>query len=198
MDFYLPLLTSATLPLSPDGNELYYTISTPQSTFQTIVSSKKDKNGSWSKPEVVSFGGLFSDLEPALSADGNKLYFASNRPLQGSEPKDFDIWIVERKGAGWSDAKNLGSVVNTSSDEFYPSIAKVVIYILQPLTKEALGGKIFLWRPGVKIISKNRLLWILPSTRKDMSSMPLLILMNSLYSLPAMAGRTIRAAVIYI
>ncbi len=110
--------------LSPDGNELYYTISTPQSTFQTIVSSKKDKNGNWSKPEVVSFGGLFSDLEPALSADGNKLYFASNRPLQGTEPKDFDIWVVERKGAGWSDAKNLGPIINSLSDEFYPSLAK--------------------------------------------------------------------------
>ncbi len=110
--------------LSPDGTELYYTLSTPLSTFQTIVSSKKDKNGNWSKPEVVSFGGLFSDLEPAFSTDGNKLYFASNRPLQGKEPKDFDIWVVERRGSGWSDPTNLGTVVNSPSDEFYPSITK--------------------------------------------------------------------------
>lgn len=110
--------------LSPDGTELFYTISTPQSSFQTIVWSKKDNAGNWSKPEVVSFAGTFSDLEPTLSADGNKLYFASNRPLQGSEPKDFDIWVVERRGRGWSGAKNLGPVINSATDEFYPSITK--------------------------------------------------------------------------
>jgi len=110
--------------ITPDGSEIYYTISTPQSSFQTIVFSRKDKNGKWSRPEVVSFAGTFSDLEPALSADGKKLYFASNRPLQGNQPKDFDLWVVERDGNAWSEPKNLGPSVNTDSDEFYPSIAK--------------------------------------------------------------------------
>ena len=31
--------------ISPDGNEIYYTISTPKSTFQTIVFCKKSKSG---------------------------------------------------------------------------------------------------------------------------------------------------------
>lgn len=110
--------------LSPDGTEIYYTISTPQSTFQTIVYSKKDKHGDWSTPEVVSFAGIFSDLEPAFSADGKKLYFASNRPLDGNKPKDFDIWMVERNGDTWGEPKNLGRTINSETDEFYPSIAK--------------------------------------------------------------------------
>lgn len=110
--------------LSPSGTELYYTISTPQSTFQTIVFSQKDKAGNWSMPEVVSFAGNYSDLEPAFSADGKKLYFASNRPIEGNKPKDFDIWVTERFGNSWTEPKNLGAPVNTESDEFYPSIAK--------------------------------------------------------------------------
>lgn len=110
--------------ISPDGTEIYFTVSVPQSVFQTIVMSKKDKRGNWSTPEVASFAGKFSDLEPALSADGKTLYFASNRPLEGKQPKDFDIWKVERTGNTWSEPKNLSSPVNTETDEFYPSIAK--------------------------------------------------------------------------
>jgi Tol biopolymer transport system component len=109
--------------LSPNGTEIYFTISTPQSTFQTIVFSTFGKNG-WSKPEIVSFAGKFSDLEPAFSDDGNKMYFASNRPLTGNKPKDFDIWVVERQGKLWGEPKNLGEPINTELDEFYPSITK--------------------------------------------------------------------------
>ncbi len=110
--------------ISPDGSEIYFTISTPKSTFQTIVSSKKNKQGQWSTPEVVSFAGEFSDLEPVFSADGQTLYFASNRPISDSTPKDFDLWKVKRVGTGWGTPENLGSVINTDGDEFYPSITK--------------------------------------------------------------------------
>lgn len=109
--------------ISPDGMEIFYTISTPKSTFQTIVFSKKIK-GEWSKPRVPSFAGKYSDLEPAFSADGKTLYFASNRPLSGDQIKDFDIWKVTRQGDTWSEPTNLGNVINTTTDEFYPSVAK--------------------------------------------------------------------------
>ncbi len=118
------LLNERDFAISPDGKELYYTVSTPKSTFQTIVFSKQLSDGVWSAPQVVSFGGQFSDLEPALSADGKTLYFASNRPITGTQTKDFDIWKVNRVGAGWGKPENLGLPINTESDEFYPSIAK--------------------------------------------------------------------------
>ena len=109
--------------LSPDGNEIFYTISTPRSTFQTIVYSKKISNGNWSTPEVASFAGEYSDLEPVFDHGGHTLYFSSNRPLNGTEPKDFDVWKVTRTANGWSKPENLGAVVNTEADEFYPSVA---------------------------------------------------------------------------
>ncbi len=137
--------------VSSDGNEIYYTISTPQSSFQTMVSIRKERNGIWSKPEVVSFAGKFSDLEPAFSADGKKLYFASNRPLEGSKPKDFDIWMVERNGNAWGEPKNLGATINTESDEFYPSITKSGNLYFTAQYKDGIGREdIFLstWKGG--------------------------------------------------
>lgn len=110
--------------ISPDGTEILYTISTPRSTFQTIVYSKRFSKGEWSAPEVASFAGEYSDLEPAFSHDGNTLYFSSNRPTTGTGPKDFDVWKVTRTSSGWSKPENLGPAVNTAADEFYPSIAR--------------------------------------------------------------------------
>lgn len=110
--------------ISPDGKEVYYTISTPQSTFQTIVVMTRTAAG-WTKPEVASFAGEYSDLEPTFSADGKQMFFASNRPLKTpGDPKDFDIWVVDRKGSGWGAPRNLGAPINTSADEFYPSVGK--------------------------------------------------------------------------
>ena len=109
--------------ISPDGREVYFTITSPQSTFQTIVFMRKEGNA-WTKPQITSFAGNYSDLEPAFSPDGRKMYFASNRPISGNKPKDFDIWVVERAGSVWGEPKNLGTPVNTSADEFYPSITK--------------------------------------------------------------------------
>jgi hypothetical protein len=64
-------------------------------------------------------------MEPFLSPDGNKLFFASNRPKkdEGEYPSnDFDIWLVQKTDSGWSEPSNLGLPVNTPADEFCPSI----------------------------------------------------------------------------
>ncbi|HEV7780688.1 MAG TPA: hypothetical protein VGO58_05455 [Chitinophagaceae bacterium] len=110
--------------LSPDGMEVYYTIQSGQGVFQTILCMKKDRSGSWSKPEVASFAGRYSDLEPSFSPDGTKLFFSSNRPLTGTAIKDFDIWVVEKKNNDWSEPRNIGAPVNTPANEFYPSVTK--------------------------------------------------------------------------
>lgn len=112
------------LALSPDGTELFYTLQSPQGVFQSIVYLKKDKQGNWSTPQLAPFAGNFSDLEPAFSPDGKKLYFSSNRPLGGSQAKDFDIWLTEKVNGQWSSPKNLGSPVNTPADEYYPCITR--------------------------------------------------------------------------
>ena len=95
-------------------------ISTPDNELNAAFSP----DGKWSVPEVAGFSGQYSDFDPYFSADGKKLFFISNRPLQGTAPKaDYDIWFVEKTKTGWSAPKNLGAPVNTEADEFFPAPA---------------------------------------------------------------------------
>jgi hypothetical protein len=111
--------------ISPDGNEFYYCVSIGSYTYTAILCSKRI-NGVWTKPEVLPFCKGLDNLnfEPALSSDGNKLFFLSLRP-DGDEPAgDQDIWFVERKGDTWSDPVNLGAPVNTEHSEYFPSLTE--------------------------------------------------------------------------
>src|SRR4026208_1396541 len=112
------------MAISPDGRELFYTILLPKGGFCTIIHMFMNADGTWSNPETASFSGNYSDLEPAFSSDGKRIYFASNRPLSGNKSKDFDIWYVEKINNKWTNPKNIGVPVNTSVDEFYPAIAE--------------------------------------------------------------------------
>ncbi len=107
--------------------EAYFTIQSPKEELSGIFKSV-NKNGHWQTPELASFSGEYKDLEPYLSPDGLRLYFASNRPLLKTEVKikDFDIWYVERSTIhdSWSEPVNMGVTINTKYNEFYPAIAK--------------------------------------------------------------------------
>ncbi len=111
--------------ISPDGKEIYYCVSIGNYTYSTILCTK-EVNGKWLPPEIVSFSGGpgVMDFEPALTADGSRLYFLSTRP-DGDEPVgDQDIWYVDRSPDGWGTPKNLGEPVNTDGGEFFPSVTK--------------------------------------------------------------------------
>ena len=112
------------MAVSPDGSMMFYTIQGNQHLYSVIVFRKRNKDLSWSQPEVAPFSGRYGDLEPAFAADGQKLFFSSNRPLANeTEIKDYDIWYVEKMTEGWSEPKNVGATVNTAADEFYPSVS---------------------------------------------------------------------------
>ena len=107
--------------LSPDGSIFVWSIWS--GSFGSIVFSKFE-DGVWTPPQMAPFSGRYSDLEPAFSPDGSRLYFASNRPLEGlGRPKDYDIWSVEVGASEWGVPSNVGQPVNTDANEFYPSIA---------------------------------------------------------------------------
>jgi WD40 repeat protein len=112
------------MAVSPDGNDLFYTLQWTYGTFSVILHSRK-VGGGWTRPEAAWFSGRFNDLEPAFSPDGEKLFFTSNRPLNNSDSsKDYDIWYLQKKGDGWEGPFNMGPLINTDKDEFYPSVSK--------------------------------------------------------------------------
>jgi hypothetical protein len=114
------------IAISKNVDEVYFTIQSPDEQVSKIAFVVKEKN-KWSKPQLVSFTSNHRDIEPFLSDDGLRLYFASNRPLHDSisKSKDYDIWYVERKNqkSKWSNPINLGFPINSEFDEFYPSVA---------------------------------------------------------------------------
>ena len=112
------------LALSPDGTEMFYTLLAPRFVFSVLVHSRKI-NGQWTTPEVALFSGEYADMEPAFSPDGQKLYFVSRRPVQAEEVKqDFDIWYVTKKNGTWSAPQHTGPELNSTADEFYPSVTQ--------------------------------------------------------------------------
>jgi hypothetical protein len=114
------------IAISSEGDEIYFSVQSYVDEVSFIVRAKKENNV-WSNPEIVCFSGRYFDIEPFLSSDGLKLYFASNRPFDNTndKTKDFDIWYVQRenKNSEWSSPINLGEPINSSANEFYPSIA---------------------------------------------------------------------------
>ena len=72
------------MAISPDGNDLFYTIQWYFGLYSVIFHSQKINNR-WTKPDTAWFSGRYNDMEPAFSPDGNRLFFSSNRPLKMSD-----------------------------------------------------------------------------------------------------------------
>lgn len=109
--------------ISPDGNEILYTIQ--QKDFISVIMEVKKVNGKWLSPQVVSFSGKYNDLEATFTHDGKRIFFSSNRPINPADStNDFNIWYTEKKNGAWAEPVALSGTVNTSKDEYYPSLSK--------------------------------------------------------------------------
>lgn len=112
------------ITFTPDGGTAYFTTSDfffPITRQATIYVSHLE-GGTWSTPQVAPFSGTYSDIDPFLSPDGQRLYFSSIRPVDGVMYGDIDLWMVERTAHGWSEPIHLGPEVNSpGADELYPS-----------------------------------------------------------------------------
>ena len=126
-NFLDPLPNLRDFTLDKSGEECYFTLLSPEEEIGVIMGCRK-REDKWGVPFIPPFSGKFKDLEPFLSPDGKKLFFASNRPLLENEqnPGDFNIWYVQRphKNATWSKPLPLEGPVNTEQDEFFPSVCE--------------------------------------------------------------------------
>lgn len=84
-------------------------------------------NGSWENViELPINSPEYSCAFPFLTADNNTLYFASDMP---GGYGGFDLYACTKTNTGnWSAPKNLGPIVNTDRDEFYPFVAEEKLY----------------------------------------------------------------------
>jgi hypothetical protein len=114
---------------TPDGGTIYFTLRSPTTSTPplSVICVSHLAHGRWSAPEVAPFSGRYNDMTPAVSPDGRRLFFASDRPAPGraagKDGADLDLWVMDRAGTGWSLPRNLGAPVNTAGLESHPSVA---------------------------------------------------------------------------
>jgi outer membrane protein OmpA-like peptidoglycan-associated protein len=125
-------LNDAAVAFSPDQKTIFF-------TRNNIVNGKvgKDDNGivrlkilyaslkgedSWKNLESLPFNSdEYSVAHPSISADGNKLYFASDMPGGFG---GMDLYVSEQENGRWGPPVNLGPSLNTEAHEIFPFIDK--------------------------------------------------------------------------
>ena len=106
---------------TPDGREMYLTQCTTDPSYpryaQIVKSSRAD--AAWGKATEVKLTNdtLSSFAHPAISPDGEWLYFVSDMP---GGKGGLDIWRVRITAAGFGGIENLGAPINTEGDECFP------------------------------------------------------------------------------
>lgn len=131
------------------GGAVYFTKRTPTTNTppRSFICVSRLSGGVWQEPEIAAFSGESNDMGPALSPDGARLYFASDRPMPGAprEAHDLNIWVVDRRGGGWSAPRPLGPSVDTAAEDLSPSVASDgTLYFAS--TRPGGRGGLDLWR----------------------------------------------------
>ena len=87
--------------------------------YATIVTSNRS-DAAWGKATKleISRDTLSSFAHPAVSPDGEWLYFVSDMP---GGMGGLDIWRVRLTAAGIGGVENIGAPVNTEGDEMFPT-----------------------------------------------------------------------------
>ena len=108
---------------SPDGKTMYLTqcVSDPNYPRYARIMVSTRSDAAWSKPKelVISHDTLSSFAHPAVSPDGEWLYFVSD--ISGGMG-GLDIWkcrLLSPTEAGYID--NAGPTINTPGDEMFPT-----------------------------------------------------------------------------
>ncbi|MDY4890543.1 MAG: OmpA family protein [Prevotella sp.] len=107
---------------TPDSKTMYLTqcLADPSyPRFATICKSNR-ADASWSKvtTETLTKDTLSSYAHPAVSPDGEWLYFTSDMP---GGMGGYDIWRVRIGGKSMGGVENVGTPINSEGDEMFPT-----------------------------------------------------------------------------
>jgi peptidoglycan-associated lipoprotein len=118
------VLNEGTAILDKTGNVMFFTrcfIEKNRPGVCKIFITRK-KGDAWEDPKSLPFNSdTFTVGHPSISADGTKLYFSSDM-TGGFGGKDIWMSSYDKASDAWGKPVNMGSVINTASDEMYPFI----------------------------------------------------------------------------
>lgn len=112
-----------------------------KSTLRIYESHRKQvKHGYvWTKAAELPFDSDdYSCMHPALSADGKRLFFASDMP---GGYGGYDLYYSERINDTWGTPVNLGPVINTAKQEIFPFVNQAgTLFFTSNGRSATLGG----------------------------------------------------------
>lgn len=133
---------------SKDGKTMYFTRNNftkrkvkmdSTGTILLKIYKAKLKGSQWTDIEELPFNGEeYSVAHPALSADGTKLYFASDMPGSRGQSDIYEIDIYEDGSFGVP--RNLGDQINTEGRETFPYISDSGVLYFSSDGHTGLGG----------------------------------------------------------
>lgn len=136
--------------LSPDQREMYLTQCVTDPSYpryaQIVKSNRSD--AAWGKASSVELtkDTLSSFAHPAVSPDGQWLYFVSDMP---GGKGGLDIWRVRITSAGYGGVENLGEPINTPGNEMFPTFRPNGDLYFSSDGHSGIGGlDIFIAHPG--------------------------------------------------
>jgi outer membrane protein OmpA-like peptidoglycan-associated protein len=124
-DEFSPSVTS-------DSETIVFSAKTPENRSHNIYICRNIA-GSWSTPlPVDELNSIYNDETPFISADGNTIIFASDRPggkmppvtSDGKARITFDLYISRRFKDSWTKPQLLNSEINTIWNERSPAISR--------------------------------------------------------------------------
>ncbi len=86
-----------------------------------IFYARSEGEGKWGELQSLPFNSNeYSVAHPALSGDGNKLYFASDMPGGFG---GMDLYVSDKESGRWGPPMNLGPDINTEGHEIFPYVS---------------------------------------------------------------------------
>ena len=127
--------------LSPDGKTMYLTqcVTDPQYPRYATIATAARSDAAWGKPQKLELTrdtlSLFA--HPAVSPDGEWLYFVSDMPggLGG-----LDLWRARITTRGMGGVENLGAAINTPGNEEFPTFRPNGDLYFSTDGREGMGG----------------------------------------------------------
>jgi len=137
LSFYKPKLfapeiqtkyNNGPLCISKDFTTIYFTRNNPEGNssdkiikLEIYASHIKTDGQHWDE-QLVPFrwnSNTYNCAHPALSPDGNKLFFTSDMK---SGYGGMDLYVCKKEGDVWGEPENLGPAINTQGNEVFPYV----------------------------------------------------------------------------
>ena len=134
---------------SPDGRTMYLTQCKTDPSYPRYanIATSNRSDAAWSKATELKLtrDTLSAYAHPAVSPDGQWLYFTSDMP---GGMGGYDIWRVRLTTSGVGGVENLGALINTPGDEQFPTFRPNGDLYFSSNGHEGMGGlDIFIAHP---------------------------------------------------